>query len=287
MNGLEGKNKQGFVNGKLEPPSDEANAELVAWKANNSTICSWLFNAVDITIQPSVASHKIARDFWLDLKERYSIANGPRTNQLKSEYHNLRQKGQNVVLYYNKFKALWDALYGSIDVTCGCICAAAPKLRERVEIEKTHDFVLGLDDEQFGSLRTQMLSMDPFPTINKAYSLASQEERHHSIVRSRDDKTEIMSFAAQARSLSRDDYAPPQRPTCTFCGRLGHHYEVCYQRVGSPTVAPAGEGEADRLVAEGEHLQGEGNLLQSLPTRQQLHVVKPAPQTITTAIVPH
>ncbi|KAK6146338.1 hypothetical protein DH2020_020207 [Rehmannia glutinosa] len=64
----------------------------------------------------------------------------------------------NVVSYYNKFKALWDKLYGSEDLTCGCTCAAAIKLRARVERDKTHDFVLGLDDVKYGPLRTQILS---------------------------------------------------------------------------------------------------------------------------------
>ncbi|KAK6151537.1 hypothetical protein DH2020_014172 [Rehmannia glutinosa] len=151
-----------------------------------------LCNSVDESIQPSVDGHKIAKDMWLDLKERYSITNGPRLNQLKSEYHLLRQNDINVVTCYSKFKALWDGLYGSEDLTCGCTCAAAAKLSARVERDKTHDFVLGLDDVQYGSLCTQILSMDHFSTLSYAFSLATQEERHRSIVRGRDDKTEVV-----------------------------------------------------------------------------------------------
>lgn len=87
VNALEGKNKDGFINGDVAKPTDEKSAEFVAWKANNSTICSWIFNSVDESIQPSVVSHKIAKDMWSDLKDRYCVSNGPRVNQLKSEYN--------------------------------------------------------------------------------------------------------------------------------------------------------------------------------------------------------
>lgn len=81
----------------------------------------------------------------------------------------------------------------------------------------------------------KFLSMDPFPHLNKAFSLATQEERHQSIVRARDTKTEAMSFAVQASSPSLSSHdSGGTRPKCTFCGRLGHTYERCYQRIGFP-----------------------------------------------------
>ncbi|XP_074293232.1 uncharacterized protein LOC141620199 [Silene latifolia] len=206
INALDSRNKFGFVNGDFCKPADEKSTEFAAWKSNNSIICSWIFNSVDVSIQPSIVSHNIASELWADLKERYSTINGPRINQLKSEYHNFRQKELSVVSYYNKFKGLWDELYGSVDVTCGCSCSAATKLRARAAEEQVHDFVLGLNDDKYNTLRTQILSMDPIPTINKAFSLATQEERHKSIVRDRDDKTEAMSFIVQRPSSSS---APP------------------------------------------------------------------------------
>lgn len=163
INALEGHNKLGFVNGDFTKPAATNIAELCAWKSNNSTICAWIFNSVNFTIQPSIVSHKIASEMWIDLKERYSIVNGPRINQLKSEYHLLRQKGMSMVAYYNKFKSLWDELYGSEDLTCGCVCAAAAKLRARVENDKTHDFVMGLDDDDYAALRTQIFEYGSLP----------------------------------------------------------------------------------------------------------------------------
>ncbi|KAG9132209.1 hypothetical protein Leryth_017066 [Lithospermum erythrorhizon] len=77
-----------------------------------------------------------ARTHWDLLMECYDIINGPRINQLKTKYHTLRQKGMYVVSFYNKFKAIWEELYGSKDATCGCICPAAALLKERFELGK-------------------------------------------------------------------------------------------------------------------------------------------------------
>lgn len=60
-----------------------------------------------------------------------------------------------------------------MDVTYGCVCAAIPKLRARAAEEKVHDFVLGINDDKYSALRTQIFSVDLFPTLNKAFSLAT------------------------------------------------------------------------------------------------------------------
>lgn len=207
-NALEGKNKLGFLNGEISRPTNEKSPEFIAWRSNNSTICGWMFNSLDVSIQSSVVNHRIAIDFWRDLEERYATINGPKIHQLNHEYHTLRQEGVNIVTFYNKFTSLWDAFYDTEDLTCGCTCAAATKLRARVERDRTHDFLMGLDDEEYGTIRTQILGMDPFPTLNKAFSFASQEEKHRTIVRGRDNKTEMLSFAVQSNIPT-----PPVQPT--------------------------------------------------------------------------
>ncbi|KAK9714728.1 hypothetical protein RND81_06G115200 [Saponaria officinalis] len=195
-NALEGRNKFGFINGEFKRPTDEKSAEFLAWKSNNSTICSWIFNLVD------------------------------------------------------------DELYGSEDLTCGCTCATTPKLRARVEESKTHDFLMGLDDDQFGTLRSQILSMDHFPTLNKVFSLVTQEERHKSIVRARDDITEAMSFASSSSNPTIASFLSGTRPKCTYCDRLGHTYVNCFQRLGYPPGFARGRG--GRTAGCGAHGWGCG-----------------------------
>ncbi|VFQ70653.1 unnamed protein product [Cuscuta campestris] len=128
----------------------------------------------------------------------------------ESEFQSLRQKGQTVVVYYNQFVTLWNKLYGSVDPTCDCRCEAAALIRAREEQEKTHHFLLGLDDEQFGHICSHIIATEPVPDIHRAYALIVQEERHKSIVRGRDDRTDALAFAMQrpAPTMGRGDPPP-------------------------------------------------------------------------------
>ncbi|KAM3290930.1 hypothetical protein P3S67_019219 [Capsicum chacoense] len=210
INGLEAKGKLGFVNGDYS--KIEKRVEFQAWRVNNSAICSWLFNSIDDTIKPSVAAYKVARQMWNDLKERYSV-------------------GTSVLSYYTKLTSLWEELTGYEDVTCGCSCAAAPKLISRADIELTHQFLMGPDDSLFGTLRSQILSMDPLPTINKAYALVSQEERCKNIIRGREER-EMINFTMQV--VGGGGKERPDRPPYSYYGRNNHDYEHCYQRLRWP-----------------------------------------------------
>ncbi|KAM3219442.1 hypothetical protein P3L10_023973 [Capsicum annuum] len=229
INGLEAKGKLGFVNGDYS--KIEKRVEFQAWRVNNSAKCSWLFNSIDDTIKPSVAAYKVARQMWNDLKERYSVVNGPRINQLKSELASLKQQGTSVLSYYTKLTSLWKELTGYEDVTCGCSCAAAPKLISRADIELTHQFLMGPDDSLFGTLRSQILSMDPLPTINKAYALVSQEERCKNIIRGREER-EMINFTMQVVGGGGKERL--DRPPYSYYGRNNHDYEHCYQRLWWP-----------------------------------------------------
>lgn len=48
--------------------------------------------------------------------------------------------------------------------------------------KKVHQFLMGLDDTLHGIVRTNMLVVDPLPTVNRLYSfnLAGEGEYHHS-----------------------------------------------------------------------------------------------------------
>ncbi|VFQ96986.1 unnamed protein product [Cuscuta campestris] len=171
-----------------------------------------------------------------------------------------------VVGYYNQFVMLWNKLYGSVDPTCGCRCEAAALIRAREEQEKTHHFLLGLDDEQFGHIRSQIITTEPVPDLHRAYALVVQEERHKSIVRSRDDRTDAVAFAMQ-RPTPRVPRGDPPHYSCTHCGKDGHSVDHCYQLHGYPPrkgrgrgspsgrgggrTAPGGSGSSPRALGRG------------------------------------
>ena len=84
-----------------------------------------------------------------------------------------------VLTYYTKVKILWDELsnFQPIPVyNCGAIRA----WMEFQQKEYVMQFLMGLN-ESYSQTRSQILMMEPLPSISKAFSLVVQEERQRQI----------------------------------------------------------------------------------------------------------
>ncbi|XP_070040609.1 uncharacterized protein [Nicotiana tomentosiformis] len=146
------------------------------------------------------------KDLWEDIKHRLSVGNGARVQQLKSELANCTQGGQNIVAYYGRLKMIWDELtnYDLIPIyRCGrCKCNLTSEMETKREEEKVHQFLMGLDDEGYGTMRSNILSIELLPNLNRVYSRIVQQERVMSMTRSKEEKGILMSFAMQIGARS-------------------------------------------------------------------------------------
>ncbi|VFR00742.1 unnamed protein product, partial [Cuscuta campestris] len=148
---LRAKRKFGFIDGSIPlPEEDEEEAE--EWWIVNAMLVSWIFNTIDGSLRNSITQVEEAAQLWNDIKERFSVANGPRINQLKRELANCRQNGQAIPTYFGKLKSIWDDL-GTLEKlpTCskcrGCNCGTLKQIEIQKENERVHQFLMGLDNE--------------------------------------------------------------------------------------------------------------------------------------------
>ncbi|XP_020265950.1 uncharacterized protein LOC109841405 [Asparagus officinalis] len=165
-------------------------------------LISWIFNSIEKSIQPSIAYEETAKAIWEDLRDRFSIVNAPRIHELKGQIASTRQNGMSVMAYYTQLKSMWDELYNYSKVP-NCTCGAAHDFLREHEEEKLHQFLMGLDDAIFGTVRSQILNMEPLPPLNKAYAMISKEERHRSIVRGQEERPEVMAMTVNATAKGR------------------------------------------------------------------------------------
>ncbi|KAL4620176.1 hypothetical protein ACB092_06G135000, partial [Castanea dentata] len=99
-------------------------------------------------------------------------------------------------------------------------------------------FLNGLNDA-YSQVRTQILMMEPTPSIDKAFSLVIQEERQRSLGFNLGSSVESTTLAV--RNLGSSNASKnfkgntgKGRPMCSYCGKLGHIKEKCYKLVGFP-----------------------------------------------------
>ena len=92
------------------------------------------------------------------------------------------------------------------------------------------EFLQGLHDS-FSAVRSQILLMEPFSSIQRIYNLVRQEEKQQEInIRS---APTIESAALQVSKQHRPS-GKRQRPLCDHCNRHGHTRATCYQTHGFP-----------------------------------------------------
>ena len=94
-------------------------------------------------------------------------------------------------------------------------------------------FLMGLG-ESFSQVKTQILLMDPLPSIKKAYSLFIQEEMPRSVRNSIKVESTTLATKSQNFATSGHNAKGKKRPLCTHCGKLGHTVDKCYKLHGFP-----------------------------------------------------
>nr|XP_010907784.1 uncharacterized protein LOC105034354 [Elaeis guineensis] len=94
---------------------------------------------------------------------------------------------------------------------------------------------MGLDD-CYGVVRSQILSTEPLPSLNKAYALVSREEEEQSLVANRSSMTDAAAFIVKNSCNNKQISAKSggQRTKCDNCGKLVHRKETCFELIGYP-----------------------------------------------------
>ena len=66
--------------------------------------------------------------------------------------------------------------------------------------EKTHKFLMGLNDETFSTTRSQVLALGPLPSIDVIWNMFPQEENREKVMLAQDHRSKnIVAFAAKGQ----------------------------------------------------------------------------------------
>ncbi|GAA0175078.1 hypothetical protein LIER_41841 [Lithospermum erythrorhizon] len=138
--------------------------------------------------------------------------------------------------YFGKLEKLWDDLTACNPIPA-CVCGLGEQFQQRIDEEKFHDFLYGLDATRFGHLRSQLLPQDLTLSLDWVFQAMNQEEQLHkrnSIVKSAPE--DVMTFAVNTHHKTNSDFKSRflLNVTCTFCHRVGHEEATCFGRNGFP-----------------------------------------------------
>jgi len=103
IHALTAKNKVGFINGTIQPPSKtEQPTEYALWNRCNSMILSWLTHSEEHDLAKVVVHAKTIHQVWQDFKDQFSQKNAPTIYQIQKSIASLSQGTMTVSDYYYK-----------------------------------------------------------------------------------------------------------------------------------------------------------------------------------------
>ncbi|GJX73057.1 leucine-rich repeat receptor-like serine/threonine/tyrosine-protein kinase SOBIR1 [Tanacetum coccineum] len=159
---LGAKLKLGFIDGSCNRPCVDSVDEQ-RWIRCDYMVTCWILNYVVVELSNAFLYAQSACELWKEITKRYGQSNGPLIYQCWDELQNLN---------------------GLPTCKCGkmreCTCYVIEKFIERDSNSKLIQFLMKLSDG-YESVRTQILAMDPLPSVNKAYYIVQQIEKYKQV----------------------------------------------------------------------------------------------------------
>ncbi|CAL1395300.1 unnamed protein product [Linum trigynum] len=176
---LRSRNKLGFINGTLPPPSP-TNPAFDASDQSNTAILFALMSSLDPTLIDNVNTIEMAQGLRDDLKERFGQDDFVRITELQTKFYSLNQGSLSVSDSYTKLKMFWDYLsqYEVYPAYACNPCATYVKFQQVCSNSFVLKFIQGLG-ENFEGVKTNLLMMKPLPDSRAAFAFALQRERQN------------------------------------------------------------------------------------------------------------
>ncbi|XP_074347354.1 uncharacterized protein LOC141686201 [Apium graveolens] len=227
---LSSKRKLGFVEGtKVRSTTDQT--EAIQWDTCNSMVMSWLHNNISDSIKKSVLFITSASEVWNQLQIRFQLTNGSHKYKLNRELFALKQNGSTVVEYFTSLSSVWEELefmnlLPSVTTLSVDVTTLLKAISTQKEEAKLFQFLNGLDDVYAGQ-RSQLLLMNPLPSVDMACASIQQEESQRLVL------TNNLSYDTDLSAMfSKTSINVIKPPICTACGGKGHTNERCWNIVG-------------------------------------------------------
>jgi len=259
------KNKKGFVDGTLRRPTHNSN-EQQQWDRCDILVRTWLLGSMSKDISSSVIHCKDARGIWLELKERFSQTNTVSLFHIENVIHDCEQGTNSVTTFFTKLKCLWDEK-DALNSFPPCNCEVATTVKTFLETQKTMKFLMGLN-ESYAQTRSNIISMDPLPNLNKAYAMVLRHEKQaetftgklntppeasaftiKKVTRDFASTNGEIKFYEKCNMNNHNTKNCRAHLKCTYCNGKGHTYDYCRRRRNA-TAGGQGRSKANHVAPQ-------------------------------------
>lgn len=163
----------GSIDGSI--PIPEVNDPLYPVRRRcNTLIISWILRSVTQWIATNVFFINTTIEVWETLRLRYSQPEKSKINCLQQMLLSISHGNRTADEYYTELNGDWEELKNFSPLPhcqCGrCEALCFQKFADDQMEDYVYRFLHGLNDE-YNALKTQILSVKPFPSIDETYNM--------------------------------------------------------------------------------------------------------------------
>ncbi|KAK9714917.1 hypothetical protein RND81_06G130600 [Saponaria officinalis] len=205
----------------------------VTTKPRNDPLREDAFNKCNnLPIKRSIMYISTAKGIWEYLQKTFFVSNGARKFMLNKTLDELNQGDKSISEYFTELRILWQNLeimsdWPPITIITPEFSTFLGALHKEQEEKRLFQFLNRLDNS-YSTMWSNLLMMNPLPTVEEAASLFMQKETQRRNVSS-SVTMEVEGSAVFVNKKENDI------PTCTICLKKRHLKEACWKVVGYPS----------------------------------------------------
>ncbi|XP_021659032.2 uncharacterized protein LOC110648962 [Hevea brasiliensis] len=223
-------------------------------------VLSWITHSLSHSIAQSILWIDTAIEVWKDLQDRFSQGDIFCILDLQEEIYAFKQGDLSVTDYSTQLKIIWDELENFRPIPqCSCPTHCSCGALTTVKTYRHNDYVIrflkGLND-QFTTVKSQIMLLESLPSINKVFSLVIQQERqlnsglliepkilvnitnnfqNNVLTQQSNFQKNVFGKGTAVESVNnRKSSSQNDNKVCTYRGRPRHTEETCYRKHGFP-----------------------------------------------------
>ncbi|KAJ9693466.1 hypothetical protein PVL29_012301 [Vitis rotundifolia] len=218
---------QGYEDHLVTPEDAIPDVDKVQWKKIDAQLCSVLWQSVDPKILHHLRAYKTCFKFWTRAKGLYTN-DIQRFYKVVSDIVHVRQQDMDLSTYIGRIASLKEEFLTLMPFTNGAEV-------QQIQIDKFF-MVLTLISlrPDLESVRDQILASPSVPSLDDVFARLLRLSCTQTSSTDGPSDSSVLASQTNSRGGCSGNQGRGQRPQCTYCNKLGHTRDHCYQLHGRP-----------------------------------------------------
>ena len=218
---------QGYEDHLIIPEDDIPGVDKVHWKKIDAQLCSVLWQSVDPKILLHLRAYKTCSKFWNQAKALYTN-DIQRLYKVASSIVNIRQQDMDLSNYIGQIASLKEEFLTLMPLTSDVGA-------QQTQVDKFFMVLtlIGLRPD-LETLRDQILGSPSVPSLDDVFARLLRISSTQTLPSDSPLDSSVLVSHTNLRGGRSGTRGRGQRPHCSYCNKLGHTRDRCYQLHGRP-----------------------------------------------------